>query len=49
MEYQSKFSIAEGIARAEIKDGRTIMLWHDLWDNNIRSSQFPELFSLMAS
>jgi hypothetical protein len=48
MEYQSKFSIAEGIARAEIKDGRTIMLWHDLWDN-IRSSQFPELFSSMAS
>jgi hypothetical protein len=39
----------KGIARAEIKDGRTVMLWHDLWDNNTRSSQFPELFSYSTS
>jgi hypothetical protein len=39
----------KGIAKAEINDGRTVMLWHDLWDSSIRSSQFPELFSFYTS
>jgi hypothetical protein len=42
-------TIFKGISKADIKDGQTILLWQDLWNNNIKSMQMPELFSYSSS
>jgi hypothetical protein len=39
----------KGISKAQVQDGRTVLLWHNLWTNSIRSSQSPKLFSFTTS
>lgn len=34
----------KGMARVEVKDGRSCQLWEDLWDDNLLKHKFPELF-----
>jgi hypothetical protein len=36
------------IARVEIGDGRSTLLWHDNWDGISKSTQYPELWSFAA-
>jgi hypothetical protein len=38
----------KGIFRADIKDGQTVLLWQNLWNNNI-SMQMPEFSSYSSS
>jgi hypothetical protein len=38
----------KGIARVEIRDGKTTLLWHDNWDGICKSAQYPELWSFAS-
>jgi hypothetical protein len=38
----------KSIARVEIGDGKTTLLWHDNWDGIPKSTQYPELWSFSA-
>jgi hypothetical protein len=38
----------KGIARVEIGDGKTTLLWHDNWDGICKSAQYPELWSFAS-
>jgi hypothetical protein len=35
----------KGLARVQVQDGRTVQLWHDLWNNQIHKVSSQELFS----
>jgi hypothetical protein len=39
----------KGIARVEIRDGKTTFLWHDNWDGMRKSARYPELWSFASS
>lgn len=36
---------SKGIAKASVESGSSILLWQDLWNDNILKLRFPELFS----
>ena len=35
----------KGFSMIEIKDGKTCLLWDDLWNGGVPKLQFPELYS----
>jgi hypothetical protein len=35
----------KGIAKVVAQNGATILLWHDLWNDNVPKLLFPELYS----
>jgi hypothetical protein len=35
----------KGLSVATLQHGSSILMWHDLWDNKVRSIHMPELFS----
>ena len=34
-----------GIASCKVGDGKTVLFWHDLWNDNIRRNKYPRLFT----
>jgi hypothetical protein len=34
-----------GIAGCTINDGKTILFWHDLWNEKVRKDSYPRLYS----
>jgi len=36
-------------AKVELNDGKTCLLWSDVWDDSIPKLKFPELFSFAKS
>jgi hypothetical protein len=34
-----------GISNCKVGDGKTVLFWHDLWNDNIRRNKFPRLFT----
>jgi hypothetical protein len=39
----------KGIAKAEFRKGDTILLWHDLWNNQVLKLSFPQLYSFVKN
>jgi hypothetical protein len=34
-----------GISNCKVGDGKIVLFWHDLWNDNIRRNKYPRLFT----
>jgi hypothetical protein len=34
-----------GISNCKVGDGKNVLFWHDLWNDNIRRNKYPRLFT----